>query len=51
MSEISGLRIGDRVRLVTELYKVYSEFHPESFDKFYFWGRCSSRISIRSTST
>ena len=38
MSEISGLRIGDRVRLVTELYKVYSEFHPESFDKFYFWG-------------
>ena len=38
MSGISGLRIGDRVRLVTELYKVYSEFHPESFDKFYFWG-------------
>ncbi|HJA98508.1 MAG TPA: PD-(D/E)XK nuclease family protein [Candidatus Alistipes avicola] len=38
MSEISGLRVGDRVRLITELYKVYSEFHPESFDKFYFWG-------------
>lgn len=38
MCEISGLRIGDRVRLITELYKVYSEFHPEPFDKFYFWG-------------
>lgn len=38
MCEISGLRIGDKVRLITELYKVYSEFHPEPFDKFYFWG-------------
>ena len=38
MSEISGLRTGDRVRLVTELYKVYSEYHAEPFDKFYFWG-------------
>ena len=27
MSEISGLHAGDRVRLITELYKVYSEFH------------------------
>ncbi len=38
MSEISGLHLGDRVRLITELYKVYSEFHNEPFDKFYFWG-------------
>lgn len=38
MSEVSGLRSGDRVRLVTELYKVYSQFHNEPFDKFYFWG-------------
>lgn len=38
MSEISGLHAGDRVRLITELYKVYSEFHTEPFDKFYFWG-------------
>lgn len=38
MSEISGLHVGDRVRLITELYKVYSEFHTEPFDKFYFWG-------------
>lgn len=38
MSEISGLRAGDRVRLITELYKIYSEYHDEPFDKFYFWG-------------
>ena len=38
MSEISGLRTGDRVRLIVELYKVYSEYHAEPFDKFYFWG-------------
>lgn len=38
MIEISGLCIGDRVRLITELYKVYSEYHDEPFDKFYFWG-------------
>ena len=38
MSEISGLRVGERVRLITELYKVYSNYHEESFDKFYFWG-------------
>ncbi|MDE6445985.1 MAG: PD-(D/E)XK nuclease family protein [Alistipes sp.] len=37
-SEISGLKTGDRLRLITELYKVYSQFHTESFDKFYFWG-------------
>lgn len=38
MSEVSGLREGDRVRMITELYKVYSECHKEPFDKFYFWG-------------
>lgn len=36
--EISGLETADRVRLVTELYKVYSKYHDEPFDKFYFWG-------------
>lgn len=36
--EISGLRVGDRIRLIAELYKVYSQFHDEPFDKFYFWG-------------
>ncbi len=38
MSEISGLAAGDRIRLITELYKIYSEYHTEPFDKFYFWG-------------
>ncbi len=38
MSEISGLKVGERTRLITELYKVYSRHHNESFDKFYFWG-------------
>ena len=38
MSEISGLRTGDRLRLITELYGIYSEYHAEPFDKFYFWG-------------
>lgn len=37
-TEISGLRTGDRVRLIPELYKIYSEYHAEPFDKFYFWG-------------
>lgn len=38
MSEISGLQVGDRTRLIVELYKVYSRYHEEPFDKFYFWG-------------
>lgn len=38
MGELSGLVTGDRIRLLTELYKVYSRHHDESFDRFYFWG-------------
>lgn len=38
MSEISGLRTAERVRLVTELYKIYRQYHDEPFDRFYFWG-------------
>ena len=38
MGEISGLVSGDRIRLIAELYKIYSEYHTEPFDKFYFWG-------------
>ena len=38
MGEISGLRAGERIRLIAELYKVYSSYHEEPFDKFYFWG-------------
>ncbi len=38
-AELSGLAVGDRLRLITELFRVYAEFHPgESFDSFYFWG-------------
>lgn len=37
--ELSGLAAGDRLRLITELFKIYRGFHPaESFDTFYFWG-------------
>ena len=36
--EMSGLAAGDRLRLITELYKVYSRYHDEPFDRFYFWG-------------
>ena len=38
MAEISGLVPGDRIRLIAELYKIYSEYHTEPFDKFYFLG-------------
>lgn len=38
MEQLSGLHSGDRLRLVTELYKVYSKHHNEDFDHFYFWG-------------
>ena len=38
MCDISGLKLGDRTRLIAELYKVYTKYHKESFDKFYFWG-------------
>ncbi|MBP3425990.1 MAG: PD-(D/E)XK nuclease family protein [Rikenellaceae bacterium] len=37
--QLSGLTHGDRIRLVAELYKIWSKYHPEeSFDSFYFWG-------------
>lgn len=39
MERASGLMRGDRIRLITELFKVYSKYHPnEDFDRFYFWG-------------
>ena len=39
MTSIAGIEHGERVRLITELYNVYREFHKdEKFDKFYFWG-------------
>ena len=39
MCEASSLEVGEKILLITELYKIYSQYHPsESFDKFYFWG-------------
>ena len=38
MSEASSFASGDKVRMITELYKIYSSYHDEPFDKFYFWG-------------
>ena len=39
MARGSGLVRGERIRLITELYKVYVKHHPtEKLDKFYFWG-------------
>lgn len=39
MREASSFEAGDKIRIITELYKIYAEYHPsESFDKFYFWG-------------
>lgn len=38
MGELTDLAAGDHVRLMVELYKVYSEYHQETFDSFYFWG-------------
>ena len=38
MSELSSLQSADKIRLVTELYRIYSRYHDETFDKFYFWG-------------
>ena len=38
MSAISTLYSADSLRLVSELYLVYSKYHNEEFDSFYHWG-------------
>ena len=38
MEHIAGATSSDRLRLVTELYRVYATHHNETFDSFYFWG-------------
>ena len=39
MERGSGLVRGERIRLISELFKVYVKYHTsESFDRFYFWG-------------
>ena len=38
MSQISSLHTADRLRLISELHAVYTEYHEEDFDRFYHWG-------------
>ena len=39
MERGSGLKRGERIRLIAELFKIYHAHHPnESFDRFYHWG-------------
>jgi CRISPR/Cas system-associated exonuclease Cas4 (RecB family) len=40
MQELSGLKTADNIKLLFELYKVYSRIKKsnETFDDFYFWG-------------
>lgn len=39
MERGSGLVRGERIRLITELYKIYHKHHPnEGLDRFYNWG-------------
>lgn len=38
MCDLSGLRRADKVRLITELYRIYRKYHKEDFDTFYYWG-------------
>lgn len=39
MESGSGLIIGERIRLIAELYSIYKRHHNnETFDHFYFWG-------------
>lgn len=35
---LSKLRETENLRLIAELYKIYSRYHNESFDRFYNWG-------------
>ena len=39
MHEASSIEVGDKILLISELFKIYKQHHPtEQFDKFYFWG-------------
>lgn len=38
MEQVAGVSRSDHIKLLTELYKVYSRHHDETFDAFYFWG-------------
>ncbi len=38
MYQLSDLRKADTLRLIAELYTIYSKYHEEDIDKFYTWG-------------
>lgn len=38
MGSATTLVAGNKMRIIAELYKIYSTFHDEPVDKFYFWG-------------
>lgn len=38
MTEASSYELGDKIRILSELYNIYLTHHNESFDKFYHWG-------------
>lgn len=37
-SELGGAKPAERLKLISLLYSVYSKYHKESFDQFYYWG-------------
>ena len=46
MCQASSFDKGEKIRLITELYKIYSTHHNESFDKFYHWGGLLALIAL-----
>ena len=50
-AEASGLRAGDDVRMVTELYKIYSEYHPSPSTASISGARRCCATSTRWTNT
>ncbi|MFR9515185.1 MAG: PD-(D/E)XK nuclease family protein, partial [Rikenellaceae bacterium] len=38
VAEATPLQRGESIRLISELYRIYSGYHGGDFDKFYFWG-------------
>lgn len=36
--DITGLKIGSKIKLLIELFNIYKKFHKEDFDHFYHWG-------------
>lgn len=36
--KVTSITSADKLRLIVELYNIYSRYHTEPFDKFYYWG-------------